>query len=761
MYLILVFICFNHQFSGPLLKQFTDAREPTQLETLQYFFFKHKSKTVAESSVQTAKAVVEIWHRLNKQPQDTYLIGKKVKNLYEEYMKLKKYRKTETAFVNKKRAQYINILASTTFDVSKDVSRMRRTDQVECISGQNDQIEGGSGRNTGENSNTLVIREEQPGRRATEQIAGTSGQHVDILMNGQATGSADQIDDESDSNASETIRDRSLRKRRFDQNGDPGVNFDDDIVQDQQPKIRPNKDTCAAFDRCGVSSQEGNFLFLTIASNLGHDLNNSVCSTSTVHRLRTKYREESANSIRNEFQPVANTTLHFDGKRFNGEHRGTYDKRIGVVLSHNRNFKILGIPSTPNGCGKTIADVVYDEVTEWGAQDYVCALSFDTENANTGRGKGAAKFLQLKFGRELLHLACRRHIFEITISGVFAVTVELHGTDAPTIYLFEYLCGVYNRPAFRKDQYSGIAGDAFFDAFISEEEQQEIIVFCYTQLAGFQHTRSDYLELLKLIIILLTDGACEFSVYAPGAYTRARFMGRIIYSTKIYLYRDQLGLSEEELDGIRRFLLFVLKAYLKYWYKGCIAVAAPKNDLEFLKRLLHLREAMPISSTEAIKKFQNHLWYLSETLAPLSFFDDEVSVENKRRMVENLDRPENKNNTTRFSLTSPNSIEDLTLASFITRRALQFFDICRINTDFLAFDPAEWENQQSYTEGKSICSALTVVNDAAERTIGLYKDYHSHAKTDEQREYIFQVVEKSRKDYKKLTKRTIVDKLAE
>ena len=41
----------------------------------------------------------------------------------------------------------------------------------------------------------------------------------------------------------------------------------------------------------------------------------------------------------------------------------------------------------------------------------------------------------------------------------------------------------------------------------------------------------------------------------------------------------------------------------------------------------------------ALLKFKNHCWNLSEELITLSFYDDKVSHEMKRKMIKSLTRP--------------------------------------------------------------------------------------------------------------------------
>lgn len=98
-------------------------------------------------------------------------------------------------------------------------------------------------------------------------------------------------------------------------------------------------------------------------------------------------------------------------------------------------------------------------------------------------------------------------------------------------------------------------------------------------------------------------------------------------------------------------------------------------------------------STVASKAFLRHLWYFSKHLVGLSFFDSRVSVESKREIVKNLQRPSNANALKRLDDKTFNHQDPL--QSFITHRTTVLFDLL-INNDrekaasFLVKDPTEW-----------------------------------------------------------------------
>jgi len=65
--------------------------------------------------------------------------------------------------------------------------------------------------------------------------------------------------------------------------------------------------------------------------------------------------------------------------------------------------------------------------------------------------------------------------------------------------------------------------------------------------------------------------------------------------------------------------------YFKAWVTAAISASAPFNDFKLLKELLDYEKIHAGISRETSTKLSNHLWYLSEHLVGLAFFDPEVS----------------------------------------------------------------------------------------------------------------------------------------
>lgn len=144
------------------------------------------------------------------------------------------------------------------------------------------------------------------------------------------------------------------------------------------------------------------------------------------------------------------------------------------------------------------------------------------------------------------------------------------------------------------------------------------------------HSRNDYKELLDLCSIFLGGipaNGTKFKV--PGAAHHARWLAKAIYCLKMYMFKSQFRMRADEVSKLRRICLFIVKIYIKGWFSCPSAIRAPNQDLNFLQDLIKFKNIDKKISDVNSKKFANHLWYLSEEIASLGFFDDSVSLEVK------------------------------------------------------------------------------------------------------------------------------------
>lgn len=443
--------------------------------------------------------------------------------------------------------------------------------------------------------------------------------------------------------------------------------------------------------------------------------------------------------------------VHWDGKMLADLIGKTKCDRIAVLVSYNGTSKFLGAPKVNTSSGENIAAVVHNTLSKWNITKEVCAMSFDTTSSNTGINIGACTLLKKHLGCDLLDFACRHHIYELNLKCVFEI--KLNASSAPTVSIFERFMKFWpniNQSSFK----SGMEDEAVLMQ-ISQAEREQAKKFCNDQLTKSQ-VRADYKEFLELALIFLGE---RFKFHTPGATSNARWMSKAIYSLKIYVFRDQFTLTKREACGIRDVCIFLIRLYIRVWFGCTNAIAAPLQDLNFIKDTIAYAKTDSKVSEAVIKKMSNHLWYISEKTVALAFFDSKVSFDEKRRMVQRLKSKEPvvniRNNRNNINLLE---FQKYNISDFVSERTKPFFDYFGLSTSFLKDDPSTWETNFEFEEGWSVCKDLPVVNDAAERGVKFIKDYNKILTNDEEeKEMLLQVVEAYRKKYPSYKKSSLID----
>lgn len=274
------------------------------------------------------------------------------------------------------------------------------------------------------------------------------------------------------------------------------------------------------------------------------------------------------------------------------------------------------------------------------------------------------------------------------------------------------------------------------------------------------HCRDDYRELLQLSLIFLGDTTTNFIFKRPGAVHHARWMAKAIYSLKIFLFRTEFHLTKSEIAGLRELCLFIIIFYLKAWFTAPCAVTAPNNDLTLMKELISYERFNITVSRTCSEKLADHLWYLNNELSVLSLFDENVSVETKRRMVYALKNCKaNETTINRFIIDKKNleSLLNTDLSEFVSMRSINIFKSFDLSYDFIDEDVTLWPQNPNFIENLEYFNKLQIVNDVAERGVAIMEQYNRCLTKDEdQLQYILQVVTEHRKRYPNCNKSSFI-----
>ncbi len=717
----------------------TGCKLPSNQQVLQHFFHLHndQSQTISASAEATMEKVIQFWEKARIPVRKNCHIVAKIKDLHSAWISLKKNASRRSNTQMEKERQFTESLPNL-FDIAhaEALTMITLPEDRAFLLAQREKGRRGS---MGPVDMVLAQKEERHRKRQLQKEA----QRVKEADRVQK--SATDVQNSSSESEAETTSDTG------DDSSPPQTPSE---PKRRRPTAVVSKGLAAALDRTKVSDRNATYIIAAAAESLGLNPASLAINKESIRRARHKHRELAAKEIQASFDPNCPLTVHWDGKMLpalmsTGTGTELVD-RLAVLVSGEGTMKLLGVPKLSNGTGQAEATAVYDLIQEWNLADRIMSMSFDTTASNTGIRLGACVLLEEKLGKDLLSLACRHHIMELIIAKVF--NTLLGPSCGPNIKLFQRFGQSWSSIDQSKYE-SGLKEDPI--ASVLNPVRDDLIKFIQQQLTEFQ-PRDDYRELLQLSLLFLGAELKNVSVHiqVPGAFHHARWMAKLIYSMKIFLFRSQFRLTAREMSGLSHFNSFVLKVYLKAWFTCACASSAPRNDLQLLCELENYKKINESVANAAIKSFSGHLWYLSETLVGLAFFDSEVSNEMKSAMVAALDI-ETTDHPRRCAFTT--TLLKKKLSDFVSQHTRQLFTALDIPLNFLTSNPATWSSDNDYIIAQKRVRCLKVVNDAAERGVALIQTFNGIlTNQEEQKQFLLQVVEKHRRDFPNPNKSTFV-----
>ena len=373
----------------------------------------------------------------------------------------------------------------------------------------------------------------------------------------------------------------------------------------------------SALDRTNISSRKATFVISEVASSLGYDVNSLNINRNSIHRARAKNRTIVASNLKAEFASSVPLTVHWDGKLMEDLTTREHVDRLPVLISGVGVEQLLGVPKLPSGTGEAQAAAVMRCIEEWGVEDRVVALCFDTTASNTGQHAGACYLLEQKLGRDLLYLACRHHVMELIVGAAFEKTVG--GSSGPEVLIFKRFREAWQ--FVNQNNFQPASTDPSVEKLVASS-RADMLTFAKENLE-IRQPRDDYREFLELSVIFLGGIPVRGVHYQiPGAMHHARWMAKVIYAIKMWLFRREFKMTAKEERSIRELATFSVLIHLRAWITAPLAVEAPLNDFHLMGQLL--KYPHPDVSKATSKKLGLHLWYLSEELIGLALFDSRV-----------------------------------------------------------------------------------------------------------------------------------------
>lgn len=506
-----------------------------------------------------------------------------------------------------------------------------------------------------------------------------------------------------------------------------------DSDHDSDPDYDPSKDAFLSHDKVPipksllkeVSGSRASYRICGNLLNVGVKINGGQpnmygMSKSTLWSKITQIRSSQKNELHASLAAdTSEIVLQFDGKscsRLNERHLGN-EERLIILCHTNKGDIPLGFFALESKSGRNCSTQILRSLADHSLSHRIVGLVCDTESTNTGPQNGTCALVENALEVDLLYLMCRHHIKEIHLKDVF--TAIFGTSQASYITNFDVLLDNWDHIKNTGFLYSPMDNeDLMRDEWFQDKIRETV------ELIGFhassKNIRDDYAELNDLVLKFLGARTQE-TFKVVGARNNARWMARIIYAMKTYLFRDYLDLDEDFIVLLERFCNFVALFYTKHWNRCTNAVDAPYNDLQLWKELDEYKTVDEEIVTAALAAHKRHLWYLSDELAVLSLFSNKVSINDKADMATKMTQNVGDRTCNSIKYTSEiDDIQNIQLHHFISARSFFLFELLQLNAEFLDENPANWNEMNSFKLAKQkILDLITVVNDSAERAVQL------------------------------------------
>ena len=389
------------------------TRLPSLKEVLSRFFYFHnqEKKTVKEAANLVVEEVFLFWEKAKITTKEKHHAAKKVTNEYELWRALGKHKTRRSPTETKKRKEFVTRLDHL-FDVAlKDVELTLNMEDQRFLTMQRDKG-GRKGVMLGIDGK-LVALERRRMKRSRKRPAAPEEHTVELASSSSSTDT--ETTDEDDGNDDGAGPSCCLRSRA------------------RASAVTPQ--IAAALDRTRTSDRSAVHILHAAAEAYSPIPSNLAINRQSIRRYRRRVREDVAKEIRETFAPGVPLVVHWDGKIIVDSTETTAAERLPILVSGDGVNKLLGVPRLPSGKGDDVATAVISCLEDWGVAERVVGMSFDTTASNTGVRGGACTYIQQRLERNLLHLACRHHIFEIMADKSFGACFG--PSSGPDIQLFK------------------------------------------------------------------------------------------------------------------------------------------------------------------------------------------------------------------------------------------------------------------------------------------------------------------------------------
>ena len=157
-------------------------------------------------------------------------------------------------------------------------------------------------------------------------------------------------------------------------------------------------------------------------------------------------------------------------------------------------------------------------------------------------------------------------------------------TSGPEVLFFKRFMEAW--PKFDRTKFESGISDLIVEEAL-RDVRDDLGLFL-SKLIRETHQRSDYREFVELSLLFLNievDSSTKLFLRAPGPISHARWMAKALYSLKMFMCRKFLQLTANEINRLREICIFLIRIYVKAWFRTPFAIEAPLQDLNLAKIL--------------------------------------------------------------------------------------------------------------------------------------------------------------------------------
>ena len=533
--------------------------------------------------------------------------------------------------------------------------------------------------------------------------------------------------------------------------------------------------------RLNLSPSQHQGILAAFINASGGSVDEFPISDSSSRRDRKKALKTKKQEILDNFKASVNSENiklvgHFDGKLMKElvdnnnvkVDRQKEDRMAVLVTSPDLVDKeqLLGILALEDGTGKSQKEGVMELMTEWGAWDNLIGLVFDTTSSNTGIWKGAVTLLEKEKGFPILKMPCRRHVYELHAKHV-AYQISGRETTGPGDKLFLEFRANWDEIKPEID-YTKLVKFDWKQCLGSPIETQahNVLLWCKKALVDKTFPRSDYQEMVELIVVFLGGVVEGFQFRKLRKVSSARFLQKGLMYISMRLLHGQYNLFTRKEDKEIKVLAEFSAIYYGVWFLITpLTASAPRNDLQAIHQMRVLMPFRKQEATACLESWERHLDYLSPPLVVFCLADDDLSNDEKRNVADALlsllteHDIEGFKPDGRVKVPGPNFTQSKdywaidqdipSLSQFVDVTSwLIFIHLGMLDIDqmmWLTMEVEDWENQQDFIGFKDFVKNLTCVNDPAERSIKLAQDFIDDEQNEEDLQAKYVVVSEHRK----------------